>query len=69
MESEAVDVVDCAKLRVVVLQIGDVDDDVIDETIRTTATTLGARYAVHAVPVSPGTKYVSHVRVSLEADE
>ena len=69
MESEAVDVVECAKLRVVVLQIGDVDDDVIDETIRTTATTLGARYAVHAVPVVPGKKYVSHVRVSLEADE
>lgn len=69
MESEAVDVVECAKLRVVVLQIGDVDDDVIDETIRTTATALSARHAVHAVPVSPGKKYVSHVRVSLEADE
>ena len=69
MESEAVDVVECAKLRVVVLQIGDVDDDVIDETIRATATALSAGYAVHAVPVSPGTKYVSHVRVSLEADE
>ena len=69
MESEAVDVVECSKLRVVVLQIGDVDDDVIDETIRATATALSARYAVHAVPVSPGKKYVSHVRVSLEADE
>lgn len=66
MNADILDVVKCKKLRVVVFQIDDVDDDFIEETISETAKALEAKYAVHAVPLDEDKTYVSHVAIDLE---
>lgn len=66
-EDEAVDVVKCKRLRVVVMQImEDLDENVIDEAVDAMAKECAAKYAVHAVPVDESKTYALHVTTRLE---
>lgn len=65
---EAVDVVNCGKYRVVVLQIAnEVEDEEIEKAVEGLAKSLaGARWALHTAPVESDVKYVSRISISLE---
>lgn len=64
---KAIDLVNCSKLRVIVAQLDDVDEEQIENAVATFAETLGgARWTIHAVPVDEGAQYRETVEIALE---
>ena len=61
-----IDIVQCQKCRVFVAQIGDVEDDKIEEAAAQLRASLGgAGVSVHTIGVDPGTRYKSTIAFDL----
>ena len=61
-----IDVIQCNKFRVFVAQIGDVDDDKIEEAAAQLRANLGgAGVSIHTIGIEPGARYKSTIEFDL----
>lgn len=61
-----IDIIQCQKCRVFVAQIGDVDDDKIEEAAAQLRANLdGAGVSIHTIGIEPGARYKSTIDFDL----